>query len=647
MSHYKKHLASPVQLAIIAFSTLFLINCTSIQHLDTAADEQSNSLAIQAQEALSAQQFSLAAQLYVQLADSHHAPLKDQYTISAIQAFLKANDLSNANTLIDTLKNRSSQLSTEIKLTLADILLTQGKAERAIELIMSINESNLPSHQRINLHTLASSAFSQAGNLIESARERIVLNALINQPSEKLKNQTKLLDTLSLIPEHALTFLKPTADRELAGWIDLTLLAKRQSAFNPHSPEVDLWKQQYPDHAANSSFLSMMATQAQQHFKTAHKVGVFLPTQGPFAQAAFSIRKGITAAAYSLAHRWPMNIVFYDTSASSIDSLYQQALNDGVNVIIGPLEKANIASITNLVDLPIPIIGLNKNSYHRNKHYYEFSLSPEEDVTQILNFAWLKGHEKALILTPQSNSGERLARHFSTIWQQLGGEVLGVQTYPVKQADYSSPIKSLLQIDDSIHRFKQLRQRLNLNIKFEERRRHDADFIFLVADPREGRLIKPQLRFHRASKLAVFSTSKIYEGELNRVANRDLDGIFFCDMPWLIDTHQAQNDPLTDALSWWKNTRGLHRRLTAFGYDAYQLIPRLTYLKTSRHARYDGKTGILSMKNNVINRQLNCGQFKAGNIKPLGLAPHLERTINLLPTGPTRQDNLNTNTSPL
>jgi len=53
------------------------------------------------------------------------------------------------------------------------------------------------------------------------------------------------------------------------------------------------------------------------------------------------------------------------------------------------------------------------------------------------------------------------------------------------------------------------------------------------------------------------------------------------------------------------------------------------------------------MKNNVINRQLNCGQFKAGNIKPLGLAPHLEKTINLLPTEPTRQDNLNTNTSPL
>ena len=647
MSPYKKSLVTPLKLAFIGLLALILTNCTSIQPLETRTVEQSNPLAIQAQEALSQQQFSRAAGLFVQLADANPSPLKSQYLITAIEAYLNADDPVSADALINTLLTRSSQLSTRSKLTLAKILLDQGKAENTIELLMGISESNLNTQQRIDLHTLISSAFFQAGNLIESARERIVLDALISQPNEKLNNQINLLGVLSLISEHALNFLRPTADSNMAGWIDLAIIKKQQVTFNPSSPSVDSWKQQHPSHTANGSFLSTIAEQSQQNFKAPNKVGIFLPSQGPFAQAAFSIRRGITAAAYSMANKWPLNINFYDTSSASIETLYQQAIDDGIKVIIGPLDKANISKMTAIMDLSIPVIGLNKNGNHHSNNYYEFSLSPEEDITQILSLAWLKGHQKALILTPQSNSGERLASHFSTIWQQLGGEILGVQTYAVKQADYSIPIKNLLQIDDSIHRFKQLRQRLNLNIKFEERRRHDADFIFLLATPREGRLIKPQLRFHRAANIAVFSTSKIYEGELNKVANRDLDDVFFCDMPWLIESNNGQNDPLNNALALWPNTRGLYRRLTAFGYDAYQLIPRLEHLQTNDFARLNGKTGILSMNNNVINRQLSCGQFKHGQIKSLGLAPHLERTLNMQSVDSTELDTENVNTAPL
>lgn len=647
MSHYKKSLIPPLKLAFIAFFTLALTNCTTIQPLETITVEQSNPLAIQAQEALSQQQFSRAAMLFVQLADASRAPLKNQYLISAIEAYLNAGDPASADALINTLVVRSSQLSTSSKLTLAKILLDQGKAENTIELLMGISESNLNTQQRIDLHTLSSSAFFQAGNLIESARERIILDALISQPNEKLNNQINLLGVLSLISEHALNFLRPTAGTNMAGWIDLAIIKKQQVTFNPSSPSVDSWKQQHPSHTANGSFLSTIAEQSQQNFKAPNKVGVFLPSQGPFAQAAFSVRRGITAAAYSMVDKWPLNISFYDTSSAPIETLYQQAINDGINVIIGPLDKANISKMNAITDLPIPVIGLNKNGNHHSNNYFEFSLSPEEDITQVLSLAWLKGHQKALILTPQSRSGERLASHFSTIWQQLGGDVLGVQTYAVKQADYSIPIKNLLQIDNSIHRFKQLRQRLNLNIKFEERRRHDADFIFLLATPREGRLIKPQLRFHRAANITVFSTSKIYEGELNKVANRDLDDVFFCDMPWLIESNNGQNDPLNNALALWPNTRGLYRRLTAFGYDAYQLIPRLEHLQSNDFARLNGKTGILSMNNNVINRQLSCGRFKRGQIKSLGLAPHLERTLNMQSVDPTELSTENVNTAPL
>ncbi|ORU91507.1 MAG: LppC family lipoprotein [Cycloclasticus sp. symbiont of Bathymodiolus heckerae] len=647
MSHYKNRSRFLLKLLFLISIALILPNCASKQPSKTTWADQSNPLLQQAQEALSAQQFSNAAQLFVQLAKASHLPLKNQYLIAAADAYIKANTPINANDLINTLLSRASQLTPSNKLAISTILLKQGKVDDANKLLMSLDQSRLTVEQRLNLHTLSSSAFFQAGNLIESARERILLDTLLIQQKEKLNNQTKLVETLSLLSQQALGFLRPTADNNMAGWIDLALILKQQATLNPDSIEVNRWKELHPAHTANKGFLTTIAEQALMNFNTPNKVGVFLPTQGPFSKAAYSIKKGITASAYAMANRWPVNIQFYDTSSAPIETLYQQSIDDGINVILGPLEKSNAAKMATINTLSIPVIALNKNGIHHSDNYYEFSLSPEEDVTQVLSLAWLKGHEKALILTPQSRYGERLARHFSTIWQQLGGEILGVQTYTLKQADYSAPIKNLLQLDESLSRFRQLRQRLNLSIQFEERRRHDADFIFLVAAPREGRLIKPQLRFHRASNVPVFSTSKIYEGELNKVANRDLDGTFFCDMAWFIEPKNNVDINLDNALKLWPNTRGLHRRLMAFGYDAHQLIPHLERLKSNDFSRFRGKTGILSMNHNgQINRQLSCGRFKRGSITSLGLAPHLERALNMPPSYSSEQA-IDENTSPL
>jgi len=647
MVHYKISSINLLKLTYLFFITLTLASCASVSPSQQQTAAQSNPLQQQAQVALSQGQYNEAAQLFMQL--SQQSPPPQQYThlIAAIDAYLNADQRQLANELSTNLLKYSTSLTNEQQIQLAQLLLKQGKVEQSSQLLSKVDQKQLSTQQRINLLLLSSDAFFQAGNLMESAAERIELDSLIIEPSAKLQNQTKLLETLSLLSQQSLDFMRPSVGNTMAGWIELASLLKQQNIFDERSKEADLWKSLYPMHAANTSLLSSLAIRARANFNTPNKVAVFLPNTGSFSKAAQSIRQGISAAAYAMANEWPLNIQFYDTSSNSIEALYQQAIEDDVNIIIGPLDKANTAKIAALGPLTIPLISLNKTPHSNTQNYYEFSLSPEEDVTQLLSLAWLKGHEKALILSPQSRYGERLASHFSTTWQQLGGEVLDVQTYPLKQADYSVAIKNLLQLDDSIHRFKQLRRRLNLSLKFSERRRHDADFIFLIAAPREGRLIKPQLRFHRAAKLPVFSTSKIYSAELNTVANRDLDGVSFCDIPWLIEPKSPSETTLDNSLTLWPNTRGAHRRLMALGYDAYQLIPHLKRLQTSSFARLKGKTGILSIQQDgLIKRQISCGYFKRGKVKSLGLAPQLEPAINTAPL-PAEQLNTNSNTSPL
>ncbi|MEW5056787.1 MAG: penicillin-binding protein activator [Cycloclasticus sp.] len=647
MVHYK--IASITTLRLISFLliTLILASCASVEPSQQRAIAQSNPLQQQAQVALSRGQYELAAQLFEQLAKQGGAKQRNQYLISAIEAHLDAGKLQQAHQLVANMRQHIASLSSTEKISLAQVLLKQGKAEQSTQLLNNIDQRQLSPAQRIRLLELSSDAFFQAGNLMESAIERIALDALLQQPSAKLRNQTSLLETLSLLSQQSLDFIRPTVSSTVAGWIELAGLLRQNNRFEPNSLEVDLWKSLYPSHAANTQLLSTLASQAKTNFNTVNKLAVFLPSQGGFAKAAQSIRQGISAAAYNMADEWPLNIHFYDTSSASIEALYQQAIDEGMEAIIGPLDKTNAAKIAAIEALAIPVVSLNKASFNAQKNYYEFSLNPEEDVTQTLSLAWLKGHEKALILSPQSAYGERLAQHFSTTWQQLGGQVLDAQSYPLKQADYSTVIKNLLQLDDSIHRFKQLRQRLNLNLTFNERRRHDADFVFLIAAPREGRLIKPQLRFHRAAKLPVFSNSKIYSAELNTVANRDLDGVSFCDIPWLIEAENPDDQALNESSKLWPNTRGAHRRLLALGYDAYQIIPHLQRLRTNDFARLKGKTGIIAIQQNgLIKRQINCGYFQRGRIKSLGLAPQLE-TASKLPDVQIPPTNAPSNTQPL
>jgi outer membrane PBP1 activator LpoA protein len=617
-------------LLIIAI-TITLPYCTSIPTPNIGSQTPSNSIEEQAQLANSQGQHLKAAALYEKLA--RDLGNDEHFLTAAAESYLSAGDIDNAERVISLLPNQLASSSVNIRLLRSKILLKQGKAEQSLFAIETIDESILNNQQRIELHTLRSSAFFQSGNIFESARERVELDHLITEPSDKLSNQNKLIETLLLLSNQALEIFKASPSDPVTSWVDLAITLKNKT------PNIIDWQQRYPQHSANTNFVPNFLQTKQNNNKPAGKVGVFLPNGGPYAKSAQSIRQGIISAAYALDNN-QADVTFYDTSVTPITTLYQQALSEGVKTIIGPLDKRNVADLQLLNNQTIPIIALNKFDGAAPNQTVSLSLAPEDDVIQVASLAWLKGHQRALILTPQTKFGQRIATHFADVWQQFGGTVNDVQTYPSKTSDYSASIKSVLNIEDSESRFKQLRNKLNLSMEFVERRRQDVDFIFLIASPRDGRLIKPQLRFFHAIKLPVFSISKIYDGTINPVANRDLDQVSFCDMPSLIEpTNYAELDTLSLTKQWGR-LNSQSRRLFALGLDAYQSISHTERLKNSSFARFSGSTGVLSIKpNGKVSRQLTCATFKNGHIKSLGLAPQLEKTdyFNPLEKAPTPQ----------
>ncbi len=148
------------------------------------------------------------------------------------------------------------------------------------------------------------------------------------------------------------------------------------------------------------------------------------------------------------------------------------------------------------------------------------------------------------------------------------------------------------------------------SVEFTPRRRGDIDFILLIANPSQGRQIKPTLAFYFAEDIPVYALPSIYDGLDNQSANQDLNGIVFTDAPWIL----ANYDPLkSNAASSLRPAQGPVQRFRAMGIDSFRLYSRLQQLNDQEISSLRGATGVLTMdESGRIHRRLEVARFVNG-----------------------------------
>ena len=280
-----------------------------------------------------------------------------------------------------------------------------------------------------------------------------------------------------------------------------------------------------------------------------------------------------------------------------------------------PLE--NIQSPPSVIDV-IPTLLLNHSDATSPTPVFQFALSPEEEAKQVAGRAWLSGYTRVITLTPDNGWGQRVLEAFVNEWAALGGEIVNHALYDGKANDFSKPIKQLLNIDKSRLRRSALANTLATELKFEPRRRQDIDFVFMAALPRQARQIPPQFKFHYASDLPIMSTSHAYSGTHQAELDRDMDKVVFPDSPAVIANKDQEKRHYQTLEQIWPDVASKYKRLFAFGFDAYQLIPKLQELKYIAHSKHQAETGVLSMdEENRIHRVLSWAEFANGVPKTL------------------------------
>ncbi len=598
----------------------YLILSTFCVSLLTSCAIEPNQHPLSSSTALKAQSFSQqgqhkeAASLYQTLAETKPEYGND-YRLLAAEAYIQSGDSPAAQSHIELIdrKTLTAAQRNKLNLILAQIHLSNGNPEDALQRLNITQPYNLNIGDQILFYQSLAFAHSLTGQLLQSVQTRIELDPLLQSTEQRQANNTVILDTLGLLPAQTLKQQPPNTPYILKGWISLASLLKHDKfRLSPDAFQHALieWQRFYPQHPAMNGFVQSQSATLENSYTRPSTIAVLLPESGRYAKAALAIKAGLMAAYQHAENNFQPSLRFYNSSGSNALNLYYQAISEGAELIIGPLRKDNIQDLAIGPELSVPVLALNHIPNLAKNNLFQFGLSPIDEAIELSRQAQSDGIENALILTPESNKGRRTADYLDQYWQQSGGTVLDRQHYDNKENDFSKPIKQLLNLNESKYRYNKLRQFLGRNIEYTERRRTDVDAIFISASAKKARSLYPQIRFHRATGVAVYATPQIYSGIANPSADIDLNSIIFCDIPWVFPELYSGELSLESLRESWLQLPAQYLRLHALGIDAFNIIEQLATLTDNS---YPAATGILSLNaENRITRQLACAQFIDG-----------------------------------
>ena len=582
-------------------------------------------LAVAAQDYVAQGDFLAAAQLY--LSESKTAPDIQRLALRLRAAeYLAQGQLWEQMTpvlaSIDPASLDSAQLA-RYQLLHAQRALAEHQAAQSLELLEKISNPEALPDLGQGYYRLRSKAYAMTGNSLEAARQLIWLDGLLDDPQQVLENQYGIWEQLSNLSDNSLQQLRTSPPPDpLSGWMELVLITRQnRSDRQQWAVELDEWRMRYPGHAAESALLPDLLDQLGQPGAQLNQIAVLLPLTGRTAESAAAIRDGMMAAYYRDGPQ-QAELRFYDTggAAQLLWSVYQRAIQEGAEFVIGPLLKDSIQQLARSGHLPVPVLALNQTDVEQTGELplYQFGLSPEDEARQVAEKISSDGHRQVIALVPDTAWGQRVSAAFEERLVTQGGELLATGRYAPGSADFKGPIQSALNLEQSRARHRSLQGMLGKKLEYEPRRRQDVEAIFMLGFPRQARQIKPQLRFHHAGNVPVYSTSHVFSASADPATNRDMDGVRFCDIPWVLDREGQWAEERAKLRAIWPRRSQRYQRLFALGFDAYQVVPWLDTLNIPGFAYFPGATGVLTLdQSKQLHRALEWAQLHNGTAQKI------------------------------
>jgi len=207
----------------------------------------------------------------------------------------------------------------------------------------------------------------------------------------------------------------------------------------------------YPAHNNRDLVESLIEEIRKNAVFNRHTIGCLLPLSGPYEVFGQRALKGVELALAQFSSQSdapPINIIVKDTGADPDKTMMalEELYDDQVAAILGPIVTSEIAG-REAQEMGIPIITFTQkdNIPEIGDKVFRNFITPEMQVQAIASFTVHSlGLNRFAILYPEETYGLTYMNLFWDKLLELGGTVVGVESYKPNQTDFIDPIKKLV-----------------------------------------------------------------------------------------------------------------------------------------------------------------------------------------------------------
>lgn len=572
-----------------------LLACSGLPSRDTAP-----AAAIEAERLFAQGEFEAAAQRFLEAADERRSR-RDALRLRAAEAWREQGDLAAAARALAGVTTKKLDGGERLRLALlqAEIALQAGDAGTALSRL-AIAPGAVPDAYLARFHDLRARAFEAGRDPFGAAAERALLDPLL-APAEQGDNQRRLQQLLVGVDDDTLY------QRSAALPVGHPLYVFAGRALSARGLKLPRPYERGPLAGVGAD---TRPPAERDGYRPYRRVALLLPLDGPLALAGRAVRDGFLAAYYAESRLRP-TVTVYDTGADVAAALaaYDRAVADQADIVVGPIGRDAVAALHEHATPGIPVLALNRGgTTPAPPGSASFALAPEDEGVAAAERLWRRGARRIIAVAGADETAQRSLAAFRERLLQRGGEVVAEIKLPESAPDYGPLIRSALARVGTAS--------APAGADAAPTTKVAADAIFLTARAAQARLFAPQLRVAGVYDLPIVATSHIAAGAANARQDRELDGIEFTEIPWLMTTlpglpAQAELAQTLDS------ARGAGARLFAFGMDAFRLLGYLDALGADPNLRLDGATGLLWLDGfGQVQRAPGWARYSNGHVQP-------------------------------
>ncbi len=535
---------------------------------------------------------------------------------------INAGQQKKASESLNLLTSMAASPNEQAQATLVSAIFqdARGQSQQALDTLIApeplalLNQADNQTKKQIN--ELLAKLYEKTARPIVAAKQRVNNSRYYTPQSEAYQNNhQQIWKDLNKASKDDIQLAYDQADQGIyKDWLSLALATHdRNESFKTQIDHINDWIKQHPIHPAAMIPPAELTGLRTAYRKIPQKVAVILPFEGRYKSVSNAIRDGIMHNYYD---QKISDIHFYNVDPSgSFMEVYQDAVHNGAELVIGPLLKDHLKELTSQSSLPVKTVALNANrdTPIHTKNLIQFSLGSEDEIDSLIDLAQKEHHQRALVLAENSDWAKQNMAYFKQHWEAKGNKIVDTATFTSTQSQ-STIIRDLLDVHLSDKRRKSLENTTGLDLESEPRRRQDIDMVVFFAKPNHALAIPPLFSFYYASDLPIYSTSSIFRGYNESKTNQDLNGVKITEFPIVIN--RGKDIP-------GKYAHSPLIRMFAFGKDAFALGERAPSFDAFSQVAIQGATGTLTLKNQTVHRQTQPAVFKSGVLKPLQVAHSL------------------------